>query len=170
MMKRKKLLYYLIRLLIAVCVFFPLYIIAILITNLFIFPNDIIGTYYEVPAPNNYKLAMMSLENAYIEDSEGSVVFDEMDSLQVVKEYVIGKKHGAGYFRLDTRTGQCEEYASREDLKQVCGSCRIKLRTLYDYYWWHRLPADVLIDISLLLISWFVGGLFCRRFAFLLDK
>lgn len=168
MMKRKKLIYYLIRIAAAIGVFSLLYIIAILITNIFIFPNDIIGTYFEVPAPNNYKIAMF--DTAYIEGNDGSLALGGVDSLQVVKEYVIGKKYGAGYFRLDTRTGQCEEYASREDLKQVCGSDRIKLRTLYDYYWWHRLPADVLIGISLLLISWFVGGLFCRRFKFLLDK
>ncbi|MBR5664928.1 MAG: hypothetical protein IKX13_04185, partial [Bacteroidales bacterium] len=58
MMKRKKLIYYLIRIAAAIGFFFPLEIIAILITNLFIFPNDIIGTYFEVPAPNNYKIAM----------------------------------------------------------------------------------------------------------------
>ncbi|MBP5420801.1 MAG: hypothetical protein J6Y78_00005, partial [Paludibacteraceae bacterium] len=51
--------------------------------NLRIFPHDLIGTYYEVPIGDNYKLVALSTEYCSIVGNDGIVELDSIDSIHV---------------------------------------------------------------------------------------
>jgi hypothetical protein len=81
------------RLLFAALCFIPLSAIVwvgwLFLSDLTLFPNDIIGTYYEVPVPNKLKvISINSPDYGYIVDEDDEKIVNRVDSLQVVGDHV----------------------------------------------------------------------------------
>ena len=123
------------------------------LSNLILFPNDIIGTYYEVPIPNDLKVVVINTpDNGSIADEDNEKIVNRVDSLQVVGDYVIGRDSSVFFF-LNTITQSVSYFDSKDDLKEEED---IDFDSLYAptvYYERHRKPYDVLAIIVIVLTS-----------------
>lgn len=128
-------------------------------TDLKLFPNDIIGTGYQVHLPNNYELIITEFDFCQIEDGEYNVVFDNVDSLQVIGDVVIGRDD-TGFFSLETKTHNYSTYASAEQLKQAQDIENYTLLSPISFYWHHRRIYDIIANILIAVIA-----CFCSYFA-----
>lgn len=120
--------------------------------SLWIFPNDIFGTYYETPLPNHNNLIIGHLSYGTITNKDDDVLVNKAKALQVVGDYVVGRD-STHFFSLNTLTQEVRFYDSESQMKDSLG---IDLRSMYEpreFYWKHRKPYDILADIVIGLIS-----------------
>jgi len=84
-----------------------------------VFPLDWIGTYYEVPVANGYRLVAISTDYGTIIDPAGATVVDHIDSVQVIGDTVIGEV-ASQYFLFQPNTGAVTQYDTLAQLRQGC--------------------------------------------------
>lgn len=126
--------------------------------NLRIFPHDLIGTYYEVPIGDNYKLVALSTEYCSIVGNDGIVELDSIDSIHVNNESVIGKykyldSHNTPFFCFDTKTGNQSRYETLEQLQKELNIQSVSFTTMIKYYWNKRRMADILAIVTCFFVS-----------------
>lgn len=126
--------------------------------NLRIFPHDLIGTYYEVPIGDNYKLVALSTEYCSIVGNDGIVELDSIDSIHVNNGSIIGKRWAYGgnnspYFCFATNTGQISRYETMEQLQQERNIQSVTFITMIKYCWNKRRMADILATVTCFFVS-----------------
>ena len=120
--------------------------------NLWIFPNDIIGTYYETPLPNHNRLTVEVLGHGRIADRDDETVVDGIRELQVVGDYVVGRD-STQYFSLNTLTQEVCYFASENQMTDSLGIDLRPLSESIEFYWQHREPYDILANIVIAMFS-----------------
>ena len=126
------------------------------------FPNDIIGTYIEVPVPNKLKLVVINTPfYGKIVNENDETVVHRVDSLQVVGDYVVGRDSSA-FFSLNTITQSVSYYDSKDTLKKTEDIDYDSMLCPLGYYESHRKPYDILMMIVIALIS-LASSLFIKR-------
>lgn len=140
------------RLLVFLLVFIPLLIATQVYLDRKVFPHDLIGTYYEVPIANGYRLVAINVDYGTIIDSAGATVVDCIDSVQVIGDAVIGKV-ASQYFLLRSDTGTLSQYETLTQLRQGCDLEPGAFRTVIDHYWQHRRWTDILTTLASLVIA-----------------
>ena len=140
------------RLLVFLLVFIPLLIGTQAYLDRKVFPRDWIGTYYEVPIGNGYRLVATNVDYGTIIDPAGATVVDCIDSVQVIGDVVIGKV-ASQYFLLHPNTGTVSQYETSAQLKQDCNLEHAAFKTVIEHYWQHRRWADILTTLACLVIA-----------------
>ncbi len=145
-----------------ILIFLLLYLAGSLCLDRFVFPKDIIGTYYEVPLPNHHQLEAFDVKYGCIVDTEiDETMVDEIDSLQIIGNYVIGSipkytesgAKGINFFVYDTTTDKTTLYDTLEQLSKAEAIPDISFTTTIDYYWKHRRPADIFLVLACVMVS-----------------
>lgn len=140
------------RLLVFLLVFIPLLIATQVYLDRKVFPHDLIGTYYEVPIANGYRLVAINVDYGTIIDSAGATVVDCIDSVQVIGDAVIAKV-ASQYFLFQPNTGALTQYDTLAQLRQGCDLEPGAFRTVIDLYWQHRRWTDILTTLASLVIA-----------------
>ena len=140
------------RLLVFLLVFIPLLIGTQVYLDKKVFPHDWIGTYYEVPVANGYRLVATSVDYGTIIDTDGVTVVDHIDSIQVTDNAVIGVT-ASQYFLFQPVTGALSQYETLAQLRQGCNLEPAPLTTVIDHYWQHRRWTDILSSLACLIIA-----------------
>lgn len=140
------------RLLVFLLVFIPLLIGTQVYLDKKVFPHDWIGTYYEVPVANGYRLVATSVDYGTIIDTDGLTVVDRIDSIQVTDNAVIGVT-ASQYFLFQPVTGALSQYETLAQLRQGCNLGAITFTTVIDHYWQHRRWTDILTTLACLVIA-----------------
>ncbi len=140
------------RLLVFLLVFIPLLIGTQVYLDKKVFPHDWIGTYYEVPVANGYRLVATSVDYGTIIDTDGLTVVDRIDSIQVTDNAVIAKV-ASHYFLFQPVTGALSQYETLAQLRQGCNLGAITFTTVIDHYWQHRRWTDILTSLACLVIA-----------------
>ena len=140
------------RLLVFLLVFIPLLIGTQVCLDKKVFPYDWIGTYYEVPVANGYRLVATSVDYGTIIDTDGVTVVDHIDSIQVTDNAVIGVT-ASQYFLFQPVTGALSQYETLAQLRQGCNLEPAPLTTVIDHYWQHRRWTDILSSLACLIIA-----------------
>ena len=117
-----------------------------------VFPRDWIGTYYEVPVANGYRLVATSTDYGTIIDTDGLTVVDHIDSIQVTDNAVIGVT-ASQYFLFQPNTGALTQYEALAQLRQGSNLEPAPLMTVIDHYWQHRRWTDILSSLACLVIA-----------------
>ena len=133
-------------------VFIPLLIGTQVYLDKKVFPHDWIGTYYEVPVANGYRLVATSVDYGTIIDTDGVTVVDHIDSIQVTDNAVIGVT-ASQYFLFQPNTGALTQYETLAQLRQGSNLEPAPLTTVIDHYWQHRRWADILTTLVCLVIA-----------------
>ena len=155
------------RLFLAILCFLPisaiLWVVWLLLSSLTLFPNDIIGTYYEVPVPNRHKAVVInSPDYGYIVNEDDEKIVNRVDSLQVVGDYVFGRDSSV-FFSLNTLTKAVTYYESKDQLKESEGIDLDSLNTPIGYYERNRKPYDIGAMIVIVLLSLASSLFFTRK-------
>ena len=140
------------RLLVFLLVFIPLLIGTQVYLDKKVFPHDWIGTYYEVPVANGYRLVATSVDYGTIIDTDGLTVVDRIDSIQVTDNAVIGVT-ASQYFLFQPVTGALSQYETLAQLRQGCNLGTAPFKTVIDHYWQHRRWTDILSSLACLIIA-----------------
>lgn len=140
------------RLLVFLLVFISLLIGTQVYIDRKVFPHDWIGTYYEVPVANGYRLVATSVDYGTIIDTDGVTVVDHIDSIQVTDNAVIGVT-ASQYFLFQPVTGALSQYETLTQLRQGCNLGAITFTTVIDHYWQHRRWTDILTSLACLMIA-----------------
>ena len=140
------------RLLVFLLVFIPLLIATQVYLDRKVFPHDLIGTYYEVPIANGYRLVAINVDYGTIIDSAGATVVDCIDSVQVIGDAVIAKV-ASQYFLFRPNSGTVSQYETSAQLRQGCDLEPGAFRTVIDHYWQHRRWTDILTTLACLVIA-----------------
>jgi len=140
------------RLLVFLLVFIPLLIGTQAYLDRKVFPRDWIGTYYEVPVANGYRLVATSTDYGTIIDPAGATVVDYIDSVQVIGDAVIAKV-ASHYFLFQPNTGALTQYEALAQLRQGNNLEPAPLTTVIDHYWQHRRWTDILTTLASLVIA-----------------
>ena len=140
------------RLLVFLLVFIPLLMATQVYLDRKVFPHDLIGTYYEVPIANGYRLVATNVDYGTIIDPAGATVVDCIDSVQVIGDAVIAKV-ASQYFLFRPNTGTVSQYETSAQLRQGCNLEPAPLTTVIDHYWQHRRWADILTTLACLVIA-----------------
>lgn len=140
------------RLLVFLLVFIPLLIGTQVYLDKKVFPHDWIGTYYEVPVANGYRLVATSVDYGTIIDTDGLTVVDRIDSVQVTDNAVIGVT-ASQYFLFQPVTGALTQYEALAQLRQGSNLEPAPLTTVIDHYWQHRRWTDILTTLACLVIA-----------------
>ena len=140
------------RLLVFLLVFIPLLIGTQAYLDRKVFPRDWIGTYYEVPIGNGYRLVATNVDYGTIIDPAGATVVDCIDSVQVIGDAVIGKV-ASQYFLFRPNTGTVSQYETSAQPRQGCNLEPAPLTTVIDHYWQHRRWTDILTTLASLVIA-----------------
>jgi len=117
-----------------------------------VFPRDWIGTYYEVPVANGYRLVATNVDYGTIIDTDGVTLVDRIDSVQVTDNAVIGVT-ASQYFLFQPNTGALTQYEALAQLRQGCNLEPAPLTTVIDHYWQHRRWTDILTTLACLVIA-----------------
>jgi len=117
-----------------------------------VFPRDWIGTYYEVPVANGYRLVATNVDYGTIIDTDGVTLVDRIDSVQVTDNAVIGVT-ASQYFLFQPNTGALTQYETLAQLRQDCNLEPAPLTTVIDHYWQHRRWTDILTTLACLVIA-----------------
>ena len=133
-------------------VFIPLLIGTQVYLDRKVYPRDWIGTYYEVPVANGYRLVATNVDYGTIIDTDGVPVVDRIDSVQVTDNAVIGKS-ASHFFLFQLNTGVLTQYDTRNQLRQGCNLDSITFTTVIDHYWQHRRWTDILTTLACLMIA-----------------
>ena len=155
------------RLLFAALCFIPLSAIVwvgwLFLSDLTLFPNDIIGTYYEVPVPNRLKVIVInSPDYGYIVNEDDEKIVNRVDSLQVVGDHVFGRDSSV-FFSLNTLTRAVTYYESKDQMKESEGVDLGSLNTPIEYYEINRKPYDIGAMIVIVLLSLASSLFFTRK-------
>ena len=137
-----------------VFVYALLYVGWMLFSNLKLFPNDFIGIGYGVHLPNKYELIILEFDFCQIEDGEYNIVVDEVDSLQVIGDVVIGRDT-TGLFLLQTNAQTISYYSSSDQLEKEQGIEDYSLLSPIDFYWQNRRFYDILANILIAVLACF---------------
>lgn len=140
------------RIVVFLLVFIPLLIATQVYLDRKVFPHDLIGTYYEVPIANGYRLVATNVDYGTIIDPAGATVVDCIDSVQVIGDAVIAKV-ASQYFLLHPYTGTVSQYDTSARLKQDCNFDSVTFMTVIDHYWRHRRWTDILTTLACLVIA-----------------
>lgn len=140
------------RLLVFLLVFIPLLIATQVYLDRKVFPHDLIGTYYEVPIANGYRLVATNVDYGTIIDTDGVTVVDYIDSVQVIGDAVIAKV-ASQYFLFQPNTGALTQYDTLAQMRQGCNLEPAPLTTVIDHYWQHRRWADIVTTLACLVIA-----------------
>lgn len=140
------------RLLVFLLVFIPLLIATQVYLDRKVFPLDWIGTYYEVPITNGFRLMATNVDYGTITDANGVALVDRIDSVQVIGDAVIGKV-ASQYFLFQPNTGALTQYDTLAQLRQGCNLEPGAFRTVIDLYWQHRRWTDILTTLTSLVIA-----------------
>ena len=140
------------RLLVFLLVFIPLLIATQVYLDRKVFPHDLIGTYYEVPITNGFRLMATNVDYGTITDANGVALVDRIDSVQVIGDAVIGKV-ASQYFLFQPNTGALTQYDTLAQLRQGCNLEPGAFRTVIDHYWQHRRWTDILTTLASLVIA-----------------
>ena len=140
------------RLLVFLLVFIPLLIGTQAYLDRKVFPRDWIGTYYEAPIANGYRLVATNVDYGTIIDPAGATVVDCIDSVQVIGDAVIAKV-ASQYFLFRPNTGTVSQYETSAQLRQGCNLEPAPLTTVIDHYWQHRRWTDILTTLACLVIA-----------------
>ena len=97
------------RIIVFLLVFIPLLIGTQVYLDRKVFPRDWIGTYYEVPIANGYRLMATNVDYGTITDANGVALVDRIDSVQVIGDAVIAKV-ASQYFLFQPNTGALTQY------------------------------------------------------------
>ena len=133
-------------------VFIPLLIGTQVYLDKKVFPHDWIGTYYEVPVANGYRLVATSTDYGTIIDPAGATVVDHIDSIQVTDNAVIGVT-ASQYFLFQPNTGALTQYEALAQLRQGSNLGTAPFKTVIDHYWQHRRWTDILSSLACLVIA-----------------
>ena len=147
------------RLIVFLLVFIPLLISTQVYIDRKVFPHDWIGTYYEVPVANGYRLVATSVDYGTIIDTDGVTVVDHIDSIQVTDNAVIGVT-ASQYFLFQPNKGALTQYEDLAQLRQGCNLGTAPFKTVIDHYWQHRRWTDIPSSLACLIIA-----LTCAYFA-----
>ena len=155
------------RLLFAALCFIPLSAIVwlgwLILSDLLLFPNNIIGIYYEVPVPNKLKVIVInSPDYEYIENEDNETIVHNVDSLLVVGDYVFGRDSSL-FFSLNTLTEAVTYYESKDQMKESEGVDLDSLKTPGEYYDMNRKPYDIGAMIVIFLLSLASSLYFTRK-------
>ena len=140
------------RLLVFLLVFIPLLIGTQVYIDRKVFPHDWIGTYYEVPVANGYRLVATNVDYGTIIDTDGVTLVDRIDSVQVTDNAVIGVT-ASQYFLFQPNTGALTQYETLAQLRQGSNLEPAPLTTVIDHYWQHRRWTDILTTLASLVIA-----------------
>ena len=140
------------KVLVFLLVFIPLLIGIQVYLDRKVFPLDWIGTYYEVPVANGFRLMATNVDYGTITDANGVALVDRIDSVQVIGDAVIGKV-ASQYFLLRSDTGTLSQYETLTQLRQGCDLEPGAFRTVIDLYWQHRRWADIVTTLACLVIA-----------------
>ena len=140
------------RLLVFLLVFIPLLISTQVYIDRKVFPHDWIGTYYEVPVANGYRLVATNVDYGTIIDTDGVTLVDRIDSVQVIGDAVIAKV-ASHYFLFQPNTGALTQYEDLAQLRQGCNLGTAPFKTVIDHYWQHRRWTDILSSLACLIIA-----------------
>ena len=117
-----------------------------------VFPRDWIGTYYEVPVANGYRLVATNVDYGTIIDTDGVTVVNRIDSVQVIDNAVIGKS-ASHYFLFQPNKAALIRYETLAQLRQGNNLDSVTLTTAIDHYWRHRRGTDILTTLACLIIA-----------------
>ena len=140
------------RIIVFVLVFIPLLIGTQAYLDRKVFPHDWIGTYYEVPVANGYRLVATNVDYGTIIDTDGVTLVDRIDSVQVTDNAVIGVT-ASQYFLFQPNTGALTQYETLAQLRQGSNLEPAPLTTVIDHYWQHRRWTDILTTLACLVIA-----------------
>ena len=140
------------RIIVFLLVFIPLLIGTQAYLDRKVFPHDWIGTYYEVPVANGYRLVATNVDYGTIIDTDGVTVVDYIDSVQVIGDAVIAKV-ASHYFLFQPNTGALTQYEALAQLRQGSNLEPAPLTTVIDHYWQHRRWTDILTTLACLVIA-----------------
>lgn len=140
------------KVLVFLLVFIPLLIGTQVYLDRKVFPFDWIGTYYEVPITNGFRLMATNVDYGTITDANGVALVDRIDSVQVIGDAVIGKV-ASQYFLFQPNTGALTQYDTLAQLRQGCNLEPGAFRTVIDLYWQHRRWTDILTTLTSLVIA-----------------
>lgn len=140
------------KVLVFLLVFIPLLIGTQVYLDRKVFPLDWIGTYYEVPITNGFRLMATHVDYGTITDANGVALVDRIDSVQVIGDAVIGKV-ASQYFLFQPNTGALTQYDTLAQLRQGCNLEPAPLTTVIDHYWQHRRWTDILTTLASLVIA-----------------
>lgn len=140
------------KVLVFLLVFIPLLIGIQVYLDRKVFPLDWIGTYYEVPITNGFRLMATNVDYGTISDANGVALVDRIDSVQVIGDAVIGKV-ASQYFLFQPNTGALTQYDTLAQLRQGCYLEPAPLTTVIDHYWQHRRWTDILTTLASLVIA-----------------
>ena len=140
------------KVLVFLLVFIPLLIGIQVYLDRKVFPLDWIGTYYEVPITNGFRLMATNVDYGTITDANGVALVDRIDSVQVIGDAVIAKV-ASQYFLLRANTGRVSQYETSTQMQQDCSLEHAAFKTVIDYYWQHRRWADILTTLACLVIA-----------------
>ena len=140
------------RIIVFLLVFIPLLIGTQVYLDRKVFPRDWIGTYYEVPIANGYRLMATNVDYGTITDANGVALVDRIDSVQVIGDAVIAKV-ASQYFLFQPNTGALTQYETLTQLRQGCDLEPGAFRTVIDHYWQHRRWTDILTTLASLVIA-----------------
>lgn len=140
------------RIIVFLLVFIPLLIGTQAYLDRKVFPRDWIGTYYEVPVANGYRLVATNVDYGTIIDTDGVTLVDRIDSVQVTDNAVIGVT-ASQYFLFQPNTGALTQYETLAQLRQGSNLEPAPLTTVIDHYWQHRRWTDILTTLACLVIA-----------------
>lgn len=140
------------RIIVFLLVFIPLLIGIQVYLDRKVFPLDWIGTYYEVPITNGFRLMATNVDYGTITDANGVALVDRIDSVQVIGDAVIAKV-ASQYFLFQPNTGALTQYDTLAQLRQGCNLEPGAFRTVIDLYWQHRRWTDILTTLTSLVIA-----------------
>ena len=140
------------RIIVFLLVFIPLLIGTQAYLDRKVFPRDWIGTYYEVPVANGYRLVATNVDYGTIIDTDGVTLVDRIDSVQVTDNAVIGVT-ASQYFLFQPNTGALTQYETLAQLRQGSNLEPAPLTTVIDHYWQHRRWTDILTTLASLVIA-----------------
>lgn len=140
------------KVLVFLLVFIPLLIGIQVYLDKKVFPLDWIGTYYEVPITNGFRLMATNVNYGTITDANGVALVDRIDSVQVIDDAVIGKV-ASQYFLFQPNTGALTQYDTLAQLRQGCNLEPAPLTTVIDHYWQHRRWTDIVTTLACLVIA-----------------
>ena len=136
-----------------VIIYALLWVAWLFVSDLYLFPNDIIGTHYEVPLPNHNRLVSVVVDYGEIVDDADDVFVRRVDSLQVVGDFVVGRD--AAIF-----------FSFNDSISQLIESQGLAIDSMFspsEFYGNHRKPFDTLAGIVIAVISLGLSLLFTRR-------
>lgn len=145
-----------------VIIYALLWVAWLFVSDLYLFPNDIIGTHYEVPLPNHNRLVSVVVDYGEIVDDADDVFVRRVDSLQVVGDFVVGRD-AAIFFSFNTISKEVVHFDSISQLIESQGLAIDSMFSPSEFYGNHRKPFDTLAGIVIAVISLGLSLLFTRR-------